>query len=143
MDSMAGQLVLDVRGDMLNELRIQYAHRHQSRSPTPTPARDPRSHRIAGVAGFGGPIGGTGQDNAGCDFKQNITQVIDNFTYIRGKHSYKFGFDWQHIYDERTTAPQFLYTFPTVAAYLAAKSGAQAVRLHDDVADHRRTWRST
>ena len=38
--------------------------------------------------------------------------MIDNFTYIRAAHSYKFGFDWQHIYDERTAAPQFLYTFP-------------------------------
>jgi hypothetical protein len=50
--------------------------------------------------------------------------VIDNFTYIRAAHSYKFGFDWQHIYDERTNAAQFLYTFPSVASYLAAKSGA-------------------
>ena len=50
--------------------------------------------------------------------------MIDNFTYIRGSHSYKFGFDWQHIYDERTAAPQFVYTFPTIAAYLAAKTGA-------------------
>ena len=62
---------------------------------------------------FGGPWSGTGQGNAGFDFKQNITQAIDNFTYIRAAHSYKFGFDWQHIYDERTAAPQFLYTFPT------------------------------
>src|SRR5581483_326328 len=73
---------------------------------------------------FGGPWSGTGQGNAGFDFKQNITQVIDNFTFIRAAHSYKFGFDWQHIYDERVAAPQFLYTFPTIASYLAAKSGA-------------------
>ena len=73
---------------------------------------------------FGGPWSGTGQGNAGFDFKQDITQVIDNFTYIRAAHSYKFGFDYQHIYDERTNAPQFAYTFPTVAAYLAAKAGA-------------------
>jgi hypothetical protein len=50
--------------------------------------------------------------------------VIDNFTYIRGAHSYKAGFDFQHIYDQRTSAPQFTYTFPTVDAYLAANSGA-------------------
>ncbi len=69
-------------------------------------------------------MSGTGQGNAGFEFKQDITQVIDNFTYIRASHSYKFGFDWQHIYDERTNAPQFVYTFPSVTAYLAAKSGA-------------------
>src|SRR2546425_9612276 len=42
---------------------------------------------------FGGPWGAAGQDNAGFDFKQNITQDIDNFTVIRGSHSYKLGFD--------------------------------------------------
>src|SRR5205085_2189596 len=47
----------------------------------------------------------------------------DNFTYIRAAHSYKFGIDWQHIYDGRTAAPQFSYTFPTIAAYQAARAG--------------------
>jgi outer membrane receptor protein involved in Fe transport len=79
---------------------------------------------ITGIASFGGPVGGTGQGNAGFDFKQNISQVIDNFTYIRAAHSYKFGFDYQYIHDERTAAPQFLYTFPSIATYLAAKNGA-------------------
>jgi outer membrane receptor protein involved in Fe transport len=69
-------------------------------------------------------VGGTGQGNAGFDFKQDITQIIDNFTYIRGAHNYKMGFDWQYIADERTSAPQFTYTFPTIEAYNAAKSGA-------------------
>ena len=50
--------------------------------------------------------------------------MIDNFTYIRAAHSYKFGFDFQRIHDERIAAPQFLYTFPTIAAYHAAKTGA-------------------
>jgi len=50
--------------------------------------------------------------------------VIDNLTYLRDAHSYKMGFDWQHIFDQRTSAPQFTYTFPTVDAYNAAKSGA-------------------
>ena len=49
--------------------------------------------------------------------------MIDNFTYIRAAHSYKFGIDYQRIHDERIAAPQFLYTFPTVAAYQAAKAG--------------------
>jgi hypothetical protein len=78
---------------------------------------------FAGI-GFGGPVSGTGQGSAGFDFRQDITEAIDNFTYIRAAHSYKFGFDWQHIYDTRTNAPQWSYTFPTVAAYLAAKNGA-------------------
>ena len=118
--------------NLLNEFRVQYAapppefgrqrrlrHRpgdhHQRRRPISSAAR----------------VGHPGQGNAGFDFKQNIWQVIDNFTMVKGKHAVKFGFDWQNIYDERTAAPQFLYTFPTVAAYKAAKAGRQPVRLHE------------
>ena len=50
--------------------------------------------------------------------------MIDNFTYIRAAHSYKFGIDYQRIHDARVAAPQFLYTFPSIAAYQAAKAGA-------------------
>ena len=123
MDSFAGQAVTTIGGNKLNELRVQYAHRHQSSIANSDSGTGP-AVSIAGIAGFGAPLSGTGQGNAGFDFKQNITQVIDNFSYIRGKHSYKFGFDYQHVYDERTAAPQFVYNFPSIATYLAAKSGA-------------------
>jgi len=123
MDSIAGQLVSSLGPSKLNEFRFQYAHRHQqsvaNSDSGPCPAVTISNPSIS----FGCPEGGTGQGNAGFDFKQNITQAIDNFTYIRGAHSYKFGLDWQHIYDERTAAPQFSYTFPTIAAYQAARAG--------------------
>jgi len=123
MDSTSGQLVSSIGSTKLNELRFQYAHRHQQSVGNSDSGTGP-AVLITGVAGFGGAVSGTGQGNAGFDFKQNITQAIDNFTYLRGAHSYKVGFDWQHIYDERILAPQFVYTFPTTASYLAAKSGA-------------------
>ncbi len=50
--------------------------------------------------------------------------MIDNFTYLRGAHSYKVGFDWQHIYDERTARRSSSTRSRPIAAYLAAKSGA-------------------
>ncbi len=124
MDSTAGQLVSSIGSSKLNELRFQYAHRHQQSVANSDSGTGPAVTVASPAISFGGPWSGTGQGNAGFDFKQDITQVIDNFTYIRAAHSYKFGFDWQHIYDERTNAPQFAYTFPTTAAYLAAKSGA-------------------
>jgi Carboxypeptidase regulatory-like domain/TonB dependent receptor len=124
MDSTAGQLVSSIGSSKLNELRFQYAHRHQGSVANADSGTGPAVSISSPAVSFGAPLGGTGQGNAGFDFKQDITQVIDNFTYIRGAHSYKFGFDMQHIYDERTAAPQFAYTFPTTAAYLAAKSGA-------------------
>jgi hypothetical protein len=124
MDSMAGQLVTTLGSSKLNELRFQYAHRHQSSILNSDSGIGPAITIASPAIAFGAPVAGTGQGNAGFDFKQDITQFIDNFTYIRSSHSYKFGVDFQHIYDERTNAPQFAYTFPTVAAYLAAKSGA-------------------
>lgn len=122
MDSIAAQVVSSVSANKLNEFRVQYAHRHQS-SVANTDSGTGPAVLISGVAGFGGAVSGTGQGNAGFDFQQNMTQVIDNFTLIRGSHSYKVGFDFQHIYDQRTAAPQFIYTFPTQQAYLDAKSG--------------------
>ena len=124
MDSLAGQLVTTLGSTKLNELRFQYAHRHQSSIANSDSGTGPAVTIATPAIAFGAPVAGTGQGNAGFDFKQDITQFIDNFTYIRSAHAYKFGVDFQHIYDERTNAPQFVYTFPTVAAYLAAKSGA-------------------
>jgi hypothetical protein len=123
MDSSAMQLVSSLGSNKLNELRFQYAHRHQQSVADADSGTGPAVAISSPAISFGAPLGGTGQGNAGFDFKQNITQVIDNFTYIRASHSYKFGFDMQNIYDERTAAPQFSYTFPTVASYLAAKAG--------------------
>src|SRR6185503_18432158 len=124
MDSTAAQLVSSMGSNKLNEFRFQFAHRHRSSIANSDSGTGPAIAIASPQISFGAPVGGTGQGNAGFDFKQNITQLIDNFTYIRAAHSYKFGFDWQHIYDERTNAPQFLYTFPSVPSYLAAKSGA-------------------
>jgi hypothetical protein len=123
MDSVGGQLISSLGSSKLNEFRVQYAHRHQGSVANSDSGTGP-AVSISGIASFGSPVSGTGQGNAGFDFKENITQVIDNFTYIRAAHSYKFGFDMQHIHDERIAAPQFLYTFPSIASYLAAKTGA-------------------
>ncbi len=124
MDSTSGQLVSNFGASKLNELRFQYAHRHQSSTANSDSGPGPATRITSPALTFGGPFTGTGQGSAGFDFKQDITEIVDNFTYIRAAHSYKFGFDWQHIYDARTNAAQFLYTFPTLASFLAARSGA-------------------
>ncbi|MCU1384280.1 MAG: Outer rane receptor for ferrienterochelin and colicin [Acidobacteria bacterium] len=123
MDSVGGQLISSLGSSKLNEFRVQYAHRHQGSVANSDSGTGP-AVSISGIASFGSPLSGTGQGNAGFDFKENITQVIDNFTYIRAAHSYKFGVDIQRIHDERIAAPQFLYTFPSITSYLAAKTGA-------------------
>ncbi len=122
MDSVAGQVVTILGSSKLNELRLQYAHRHQGSVRNSDSGTGP-AVTVTGVASFGSPLSATGQGSDGFDFKQNITQILDNFTYMRSAHSYKFGFDYQYVHDARTAAPQFLYTFGSIAAYNAAKAG--------------------
>jgi hypothetical protein len=123
MDSTAAQLVTTLGNDKLNEVRVQYAHRHQESVANDDSGPAP-CITVSGVATFGGPYCTTGQGGNGFDFKQNIWQVLDNFTYLRGNHGFKFGLDAQFVHDERVNAPQQTYTFASIAAYNAAKSGA-------------------
>jgi hypothetical protein len=120
MDSAAAQLVSSFGPERLNELRVQFARRHQARTPSAGSGTGP-AITVSGVANFGGPVAGV--SDAGFDFNQKIWQVVDNFTWIRGRHSFKVGADIQFIDDFRRNNLFQLYTFPTVDAYLAAKNG--------------------
>jgi hypothetical protein len=120
MNSVAGQVVSTFGAAQLNEFRVQFANRHQSRVANALSGTGPRIN-IPGVANFGGPNAGTA--DAGFDFKQNIWQVIDNFTWLRGNHSYKFGLDAQFIHDSRTASLFAVYSFPSIDAYLSALNG--------------------
>jgi hypothetical protein len=119
--STAGQLVSTIGSRMLNELRVQYATRTQSRVPGSQAGTGP-GIRINGVANFGGPV----QANAdsGFGFTEGIFQILDNLTYIRGNHAYKFGVNMQAVNDSRTQTLIQLYTFANIDAFLAAQSGA-------------------
>ena len=140
MDSTAGQLVSSFGANKLNELRLpvrassseldrerRLGHRAgDSRSPTP-------------AIGFGGPVVGTGQGNAGFDFKQNITQAIDNFTYLRGGAQLQGRVRLAaHLRRAHQRAAVRLHASRPSPRIMAAKSGRRTARLHDDVADHRR-----
>ena len=122
MDSASAQLVSTLGGSALNELRVQYARRHQFRTAAPTAVSGP-AVTVSGIAQFGGPrIGDT--NSVGFDFEQGIWQAIDNVTWVRGKHSLKAGLDAQFIGDDRVRGERFEYTFPTIDAYLAAVAGS-------------------
>jgi hypothetical protein len=121
MSSSAVQAVTTIGSSRLNEFRFQYAQRHQYRTigtGVPGPAIT-----VSGIANFGGPRIGDG-NSVGFDFSQGISQVIDNFTWVKGTHALKTGVDLQYIADDRTQGENFEYVFPTIDAYLAAKSGA-------------------
>ena len=119
--STAGQLVSTFGNSLLNEARMQYATRHQSRAPGAEAGTGP-AITVSGIASFGGPIGAAA--DSGFGFTEGIFSLTDNFTYLRASHSYKFGASVQAVHDTRTQTQFQLYTFPSVDAYLAAKSGA-------------------
>ena len=120
MDSTSAQLTSTMGASTLNELRVQYARRHQFR--TQGISVDGPAVTVAGKAQFGGARIGDG-NSVGFDFNQGITQVIDNISLIRGSHALKAGIDAQWIADRRVRGDLFLYNFATIDAYLAAKSG--------------------
>jgi hypothetical protein len=121
MDSTSAQLISTFGSTRLNELRVQYARRHQFR--TQGISVDGPAITVSGVALFGGARIGD-SNSVGFDFNQGIWQVVDNFTWIRGKHTYKAGIDAQFIADDRVRGERFVYTFANAAAYNAARSGA-------------------
>lgn len=116
MDSAQAQLVSTLGGSRLNELRVAFGRRDNPRTPSQVAASSV-GVQIAGVANFGGP--GTSSE-----FVQEYWQIVDNFSWLRGNHNFKVGFDAQFIEDFRASSIRGVYVFPTTAAYLAAKSGA-------------------
>jgi hypothetical protein len=118
--SAALQLVSTLGTNRLNELRVQYATRAQGRVPGGFAGAGP-AIAVSGAANFGAPIAGA--SDAGFAFTQDVFQMIDNFTLLRGNHAYKVGLDVQHVADTRTQTQFQLYTFPNVAAYNGARAG--------------------
>jgi hypothetical protein len=118
--STAAQLVSTIRPTLLNELRLQYATRAQSRAPGSQAGTGPAIN-IANVANFGGPVASL--TDAGFGFTQDVAQINNSLTWLRGDHAFKAGIDIQNIQDTRTSTPFQLYTFPTIAAYQAAANG--------------------
>ena len=123
MNSVSAQLISQFGGNKVNELRVQYATRNQSRTAS--------DGSVTGVAinitgaqaiNFGNPLDGT--QSAGFDFTTKIFQVVNNFSWTAGKHSFKAGVDLQAIDDSRVNTLRAQYTFTSVAAYNAARSGA-------------------
>ncbi len=116
MDSVGLQLTSTIGQNLLNEVRVAYGRRDNPRVPSAASGSGPQI-QISGVANFGGPPTPT-------EFVQEYLQVVENLTWYRGRHSVKVGFDVQFIDDSRQNNVQSTYVFPTLAAYLAAQSGA-------------------
>jgi hypothetical protein len=118
--STGAQLISTIGPTTLNELRVQYATRAQSRVPNALSGTGPAIN-VSGVANIGGPIAAV--SDAGFGFTQNVMQVANSTTLLRGNHAFKAGLDLQWVKDTRVSPQAVLYTFPNVASYLAARSG--------------------
>ena len=125
MWSHAVQAVSTLGAANLNELRMQVMQR--------TSRRDSAEGAGTGVSVNinGGAVNGVNNNiqfgmptGDGELLQQRIYQVLDNFTLLRGNHNFKVGVDYSFVDDKRAVPLPATYTFPTVAAYLAAKSGA-------------------
>lgn len=112
----AVQLVSVISPNAVNELRFQVPYRSQSQDRFNATGSGP-AIGIPGVANFGNSL------DVGFRYEEMTPEVSENFSYNRGQHALKFGGSMRAIRDTQVQATAALYTFPNVAAYLAAKAG--------------------
>ncbi len=112
------QLASIISTKTLNEFRYQYATRN-SQNLANANSGTGATIVISGVANFGAPT------NANTISPLETTnQIQDNLTYTFGEHSVKVGGGFTRYHDERRSGIFYQYTFPTLAAYQQAVSGA-------------------
>jgi hypothetical protein len=102
---------------VLNELRGSIPYRNEAHAANPITGPGPQIV-VTSVANF------NGSSVVGDRFAEKIPSVSDNVTVIKGRHSFKAGFGFQENNDNQVGQVYNQYTFPTIASYLAAKSGA-------------------
>ena len=124
---IGAQLVTAFRPTLLNEFRGSWPYRNEQHfagsatgpGPMITLAAftDPTTKIAYSAANFGGSNG------VGDKFQEKIPSFNDNVSIIRGGHAFKFGVAFQKNNDTQLADVYTRYTFPSVAAYLAAKNG--------------------
>jgi hypothetical protein len=112
----AVQLVSIFSPNAVNELRFQVPFRSQSQDRFEATGSGP-AISIPGVANFGNSL------DVGFRFEEATPEVNENFSYNLAKHALKFGGSVRAIRDTQVQATAALYTFPNVAAYVAARDG--------------------
>jgi len=114
---IGAQLLSTFSPNILNELRFGWPYRNEHHYADPLTGNGPQIN-ISGIAIFNGSTG------VGDRFQEKIPNLNDNLTIIHGLHTLKFGFGFQQMLDTQTADVYNQYNFPSVAAYLQAKSGA-------------------
>jgi hypothetical protein len=110
----AAQLVSIVSPNAVNELRFQFPLRTQSQERFEATGSGP-AITIPGVANFGNSL------DVGFRYEETTPEVSENFSYNLAKHALKVGGSIRAIRDTQVQPTAALYTFPSIAAYLAAR----------------------
>ena len=113
------QLLSTLSPNVLNELRASWPYRNEAHVASPNDGPGP-TVLISGIAMFNG----YSPSFKGDRFAEKIPSLSDGLTWIRGAHTMKFGGGWQENNDNQVSPVTSQYTFPNIASYLAAKSGA-------------------
>lgn len=115
---IGAQLVTTFSPRLLNEFRGSWPYRNQQHFASNITGPGPMI-TIAGStpANFGGT------NAAGDKFQEKIPSFADNVTWIAGKHSFKFGVNFQKNLDTQLADVYTQYTFSSIAAWVAAKNG--------------------
>jgi hypothetical protein len=116
---IGAQLLSTFSATMLNEFRGSWPYRNEAHNANPTTTGPGPQVVITGVATFGG------SSAIGDKFAEKIPSLSDNFTLIRGTHTFKTGFGWQKNIDNQVGNVYSRYTFSDIASYLAAKNGSK------------------
>lgn len=112
----AAQLVSIVSPNAVNELRFQFPLRTQSQQRFEATGSGP-AITIPGVANFGNSL------DVGFRYEETTPEVSENFSYNLAEHALKVGGSIRAIRDTQVQPTAALYTFPSIAAYLAARDG--------------------
>ena len=112
----AAQLLSIVSPNAVNELRFQFPLRTQSQDRFAATGSGP-AITIPGVANFGNSL------DVGFRYDETTPELNENFSYNLSKHAVKVGGSIRSIRDTQVQPTAALYTFPTIAAYLAARDG--------------------
>jgi carboxypeptidase family protein/TonB-dependent receptor-like protein len=111
------QLVTTFTPSLLNEFRFSWPYRNNSHFAGQLTGPGPAVN-ISGIARF------NGTNAAGDRFNEKIPNLNENLTWSYGTHSFKFGGAWQEQVDFQRATAYTEYTFASIPAYQAAKSGA-------------------
>ncbi|MBV9400934.1 MAG: TonB-dependent receptor [Bryobacterales bacterium] len=112
----AAQLVSIISPNAINELRFQVPYRNESQDRFSATGSGP-AISIPGVANFGNSL------DVGFRFEEMTPEINENLSYNHRSHALKFGGSVRAIRDTEVQATAALYTFPNIAAFLAAVDG--------------------